>query len=159
MYCVVDTDGKRWFAFSKIGFCAGTKGFEEALNAVKFLGWLKKFGPPQNILGPVKGQGNRLAAARESWMYLLKSSQCLLNVCIWFRKIFYVVLCRSKDWKRQVKNKISISVNLQVETFYLVRDINSPIYFHQSMNTFLVKFGVMIILVMVWNAFWCPLKI
>ena len=31
--------------------------FEEALNAVKFLGWLKKFGPAQNILGPVKGQG------------------------------------------------------------------------------------------------------
>ena len=23
----------------------------------KFLGWLKKFGPAQNILGPVKGQG------------------------------------------------------------------------------------------------------
>ena len=22
-----------------------------------FLGWLKKFGPAQNILGPVKGQG------------------------------------------------------------------------------------------------------
>ena len=28
----------------------GTKGFEEALNAFKFLGWLKKFGPAQNIL-------------------------------------------------------------------------------------------------------------
>ena len=43
---------------SKIGFCAGTKVLEEALNAVpKFLGWLKKFGPAQNILGPVKGQG------------------------------------------------------------------------------------------------------
>ena len=41
---------KRWFAFSKIVFCAGTKVFEEALNAVKFLGWLKKFGPAQNIL-------------------------------------------------------------------------------------------------------------
>ena len=27
---------KRSFAFSKIGFCAGTKVFEEALNAVKF---------------------------------------------------------------------------------------------------------------------------
>ena len=52
---------KRWFAFSKIGFCAGTKVFEEALNAVKFLGWLKKFGPAQNILGPVKGQGIRLS--------------------------------------------------------------------------------------------------
>ena len=48
---------KRWFAFSKIGFCAATKVFEEALNAVKFLGWLKKFGPAQNILRPVKGQG------------------------------------------------------------------------------------------------------
>jgi hypothetical protein len=31
--------------------------FEEALNALKFLGWLKKFGPAQNILRPVKGQG------------------------------------------------------------------------------------------------------
>ena len=25
----------------------------------KFWGWLKKFGPAQNILGPVKGQGNK----------------------------------------------------------------------------------------------------
>ena len=24
---------------------------------MKFLGWLKKFGPAQNVLGPVKGQG------------------------------------------------------------------------------------------------------
>ena len=30
---------------------------KEALNAVKFLGWLKIFGLAQNILGPVKGQG------------------------------------------------------------------------------------------------------
>ena len=43
----------RPFAFSKIGFCAGTKVFD----AVKFLGWLKKFGLAQNILGPVKGPG------------------------------------------------------------------------------------------------------
>ena len=48
---------KRLFAFSKIGLCAGTKVFEEALNAIKFLDWLKTFGPAQNILGPVKGQG------------------------------------------------------------------------------------------------------
>jgi hypothetical protein len=40
----------------KLVFCAGTKVFEEALNTVKFLGWLKKFGLAQNILGPVKGQ-------------------------------------------------------------------------------------------------------
>ena len=38
----------------KLVFVPGTKGFEEALNAVKFLGWLKKFGPAQNILGPIK---------------------------------------------------------------------------------------------------------
>ena len=37
-------------------FCAGKNNFEEALNAVKFLGWFKKFGPAQNVLGPVKGQ-------------------------------------------------------------------------------------------------------
>ena len=42
-----------------MGFCSGTKVFEEALNAVKFLGWLKKFGPAQYILGPVKGQGKK----------------------------------------------------------------------------------------------------
>ena len=45
------------FCAGKIGFSAGTKVFEEALNAVKFLGWLKKFGWAQNVLGPVKGQG------------------------------------------------------------------------------------------------------
>ena len=48
---------KRWFTFSKIGFGADTKVFEEALNPVKFLGWLKKFGSEENILRPVKGQG------------------------------------------------------------------------------------------------------
>ena len=52
------------FELSKIGFFAGTKVFEEALKAVKFLGWLKYIGPALNILGPVKGQGI-------STMYLL----------------------------------------------------------------------------------------
>ena len=37
----------------KLVFCAGTKGFEETPKKVKFSGWLKKFGPTQNILGPV----------------------------------------------------------------------------------------------------------
>ena len=48
-------------------FCARQKDdlhsvklvFEEALNALKFLGCLKKIGPAQNILRPVKGQGIR----------------------------------------------------------------------------------------------------
>ena len=47
-----------------VGFCADTKVFEEALNAVKFLGWLKKFGLAQNILGLVKGQGISSTVAR-----------------------------------------------------------------------------------------------
>ena len=33
--------------FSKFGFCAGTKLFEEALNIIKFLDWLKQFGLAQ----------------------------------------------------------------------------------------------------------------
>ena len=37
---------ERQFAFSKIGFCAGSA-------KPKILGWLKTFGPAQNILGPV----------------------------------------------------------------------------------------------------------
>ena len=53
---------KRWFSFSKIGFCAVPKVFEVALNAVKFLGWLKKLWLVQNILRPVKGQGIYLSA-------------------------------------------------------------------------------------------------
>ena len=65
---------KRWFEFSKIVFCVGTKVFEEALNAVKFLGWLKKFGPAQNISGPVKGQGIRV---QSSLLCLL--CKCLFN--------------------------------------------------------------------------------
>ena len=47
---------KRSLAVSKIDFCVGPKLFEEALNTVKVWGWLKKFGPAQNMMRPVKGQ-------------------------------------------------------------------------------------------------------
>ena len=50
-------------------FCANTKVFEEALNTVKFLGWLKKFGPAQNISGTVKDK----ALISESFLIRLKS--------------------------------------------------------------------------------------
>jgi hypothetical protein len=39
---------------------------------------------------------------------------------------------------------------------YLVHDINSPIHFHQTRNIFFTNFGVMIISMMLWNAFWSP---
>ena len=51
----------------KLVFSAGTKVFEEALNAIKFLDWLKKFGQAQNILGNVKGQGINSLAGIGSW--------------------------------------------------------------------------------------------
>jgi len=53
-----------WFAFSKIGLFVGTNFFEEALNAVKFRDWLKKFGRARIILGPVKGRGVKLTLPR-----------------------------------------------------------------------------------------------
>ena len=61
---------KWWFAFSKIGFCAGTKVLEEALNAIKFLEWLKKFGLTQNILGPKrqkKAEDTQRIGFKEMW--------------------------------------------------------------------------------------------
>ena len=88
-----------WFAliaFSKIGFCAGTKVFEEALNAVKFLGWLKKFGPAQNILGPVKR--TRHYSVELTFIYYRKkcsscrlrsgcSCRCLSCSCSWIVRV------------------------------------------------------------------------
>ena len=41
----------------KLVFVLAQKVLKRHKNAVKFLDWLKKFGPAQNILGPVKGQG------------------------------------------------------------------------------------------------------
>ena len=41
----------------KLVFVPAQKLFLEALHAVKYLGWLRKFGSAQNILGPVKGLG------------------------------------------------------------------------------------------------------
>ena len=78
---------KRWFAFSKIGFCAGTKVFEEALNAVKFLGWLKKFGPVQNVLGPEKGQGINFKSKCLILPILQKTNEILYIFCLSLLKV------------------------------------------------------------------------
>ena len=45
---------KRWFAFRKIGFCAGTKVFEEALNAVKFFRLAQKIWTSTKHFGTCK---------------------------------------------------------------------------------------------------------
>ena len=43
----------------QIIFLSGTKCLRLPQYVNKFLAWHKKFGPAQNILGPVKGQGIR----------------------------------------------------------------------------------------------------
>ena len=40
----------------KIIFWSGTKSLGLAQYSTQFLVWHKKFGPAQNVLGPVKGQ-------------------------------------------------------------------------------------------------------
>ena len=45
----------------------------------------------------------------------------------------------------EVRNQYAIVLHAMSD-FYLVRDINSPVYFHQSTNIVLTKFGIMIIL-------------
>ena len=59
------------------------KVFEEALNAVKFLCWFKKFGPARNILGPVKGQGiNVLNRLVDSNLIFFQEGEKKTNVFI-----------------------------------------------------------------------------
>ena len=43
----------------------------------KFLGWLKKFGPEQNILGPVKGQG--ISASSKTFVPAQKTLLLIAN--------------------------------------------------------------------------------
>ena len=102
---------KRWFASSKIGFCAGTKVFEEALNAVKFLGWLKKFGPARNILGLVKGQGIKGQSI----------SECPFDVLIKFSKYQrkHLTLFWPRNLKRDEINKIKVILNNTVNYIWL----------------------------------------
>ena len=51
---------KKQFYWMQIIFLAGTKCLWLAQYVNKFLLWHKKFGPAQNILRPVKGQGINL---------------------------------------------------------------------------------------------------
>ena len=100
---------KRLFAFSKIGFCAGTKVFEEALNAVKFLGWLKTFGPAKNILGPVKGQGISLPNLIINIQILNDSTVLIAN----FRVEYYIFIAETNS--RQVMFNLIITLNIFID--------------------------------------------
>ena len=51
---------KNQFYWMQIIFLSGTKSLWLAQYVNEFLSLIKKFGPAQNILGPVKGQGIRV---------------------------------------------------------------------------------------------------
>ena len=63
---------KNQFFWMQIIFLSGTKCLWLAQYVTKFLGWLKTFGPAQNILGPVKGQGISVIGSQSSAQYKKK---------------------------------------------------------------------------------------
>ena len=75
---------KRWFLCRHKSFWRGAK-------CSQILGWLKKLGPAQNILGPVKGQGIRLIKPSRYmpiWQKLLKMGPKIIWSINWILKIF-----------------------------------------------------------------------
>ena len=74
-------------------FCARQKDY---LHSVKFLGWLKKFGQAQNILGPVKGQGIRAFIA-SSKTFVQAQKTILLNanhLFVWHKMSVTATICK-----------------------------------------------------------------
>ena len=74
---------KRRFAFSKIGFCAGTK-------CNQIFGMAQKLGRAQNILGPVKWQGISRSGLKHLYLWIAHSSanismsaSCCNNLLCW----------------------------------------------------------------------------
>jgi hypothetical protein len=69
---------------------------------------------------------------------------------------FWIQVPSRKDSTIYKKNS---NLDILITKHYLVRDVNSQIYFYQIMNIFLAKVCFMIIFMMLWNSFWSPLKI
>ena len=63
----------------QIIFLSGTKCLWLPQYVNKFLVWHKKFGPAQNILGPVKGQGIRIL---EAVYNIFKNALTIVNVIL-----------------------------------------------------------------------------
>ena len=68
--------------------------FVPAQNAVKSLGWLKIFGPAQNILGPVKGQG--ISAFLKTFVPAQRTILLNANHIFVWHKMFVTATVRKK---------------------------------------------------------------
>ena len=81
-----------------------------ALNAVKFLGWHRKLGPEQNILGPVKVQGISLftcSLVSPAWFFNTFTNPIGL-FAFWDKKVY-----PSDKTKQQVKGartKVTLTI-------------------------------------------------
>ena len=87
---------------------ASTKFFEEKLNAVKVLGWLKKFGPAQNVLGPVKGQGTKIQlhwVPLQNFLWQHKNQIYWMEIIFWSGTKFW-------DWHKMYINFWSVPKSL-----------------------------------------------
>jgi hypothetical protein len=94
-------------------FLCWHKSFEEALNAFKFLGWLKKFGLAQNILGPVNGQGRKL---------LLGENKIKVLIFLVHNKIL------------QVRSRIKCRADTFFISFYFSKAYSMPIAYKKYMS-------------------------
>ena len=85
---------KNQFCWMQIIFLSGTKCLWLPQYVNTFLVWHKKFGPSQNILGPVKGQGKNLLY--NFWNYLkeFKGFTCYFW---WVLRIFSTVKPKSDN--------------------------------------------------------------
>ena len=128
----------RTFAINKVGFT--TVFFTENRNRLHFFrykGWFRRFNKSFNLI----------------WHHFDLSIKAIAVAAASDNKGG----CR--NWlEAATVNGVAVNDDLKFRrSKYL--DINSLIHFHQFTNIFLTKFGVMIILMMLWNAFWCSLEI
>ena len=108
---------KNQFYWMQIIFLSGTKCLWLPKYVNKFLVWHKKFGPAQNILGPVKGEGIRSIdnkTFKEFWfvyiiffnimhyhgkkfskLQFLSSIEQFVNICLYFCDFFTLGSCLS----------------------------------------------------------------
>ena len=87
---------KKQFYWMQIIFLSGTKCLRLPQYVNKFLVWHKKFGPAQNILGPVKGQGISIMLALKLGQLPKSWSRCPISYLI-------LIVHTAAFWKFQEK--------------------------------------------------------
>ena len=108
---------------------SGTKCFWLPQYVNKFLVWHKKFGPAQNILGPVKGQGIRFPfiCVGQSILCQIMSVEKSVWKGLWHCSVVYV----NRNIRHLAQAKVSRVIKFS-KSFYLLAKPKSR--FSQKMN-------------------------